>query len=158
MFPDPWPKKRHAARRILQADMMDILAQLIRPNGQLVLASDDPTAKSMACLQTAYGACGNFAGQRGVRQIGVTARRSLPATRYMNKAEQAWPAVLPGLFSNAARDALRCSALDGLPACLHYQAKPGITLCIHYCRVLMVGRWPTFLLRVVVMRSAQKGA
>ena len=45
MFPDPWPKKRHAARRILQPEMMDGLAQLIRPSGQLVLASDDPTAK-----------------------------------------------------------------------------------------------------------------
>ena len=87
MFPDPWPKKRHAARRILQADMMDILAQLIRPNGQLVLASDDPTAK-IWLLQTALAHA----------QFRWTARRpadwrhrppQLPATRYMNKAEQA---------------------------------------------------------------------
>ena len=87
MFPDPWPKKRHAARRILQADMMDILAQLIRPNGQLVLASDDPTAK-IWLLQTALAHA----------QFRWSARRpadwrhrppQLPATRYMNKAEQA---------------------------------------------------------------------
>ena len=87
MFPDPWPKKRHAARRILQPAMMDILAQLIRPSGQLVLASDDPTAKSWL-LQTAMSH----------PQFCWTARRScdwrqrppnLPATRYMAKAEHA---------------------------------------------------------------------
>ena len=87
MFPDPWPKKRHAARRILQPEMMDILAQSIRPGGQLVLASDDPTAKSWL-LQTAMSH----------RQFCWTARRPadwrdrpphLPVTRYMAKAEQA---------------------------------------------------------------------
>ena len=46
MFPDPWPKKRHAARRILQTALLDQLAVMIRPGGRLVLASDDPTAKS----------------------------------------------------------------------------------------------------------------
>ena len=87
MFPDPWPKKRHAARRILQPEMMDILAQLIRPSGQLVLASDDPTAKSWL-LKTAMSH----------PQFCWTARRPidwrqrpgyLPATRYMTKAEKA---------------------------------------------------------------------
>ena len=87
MFPDPWPKKRHAARRILQPEMMDVLAQLIRPSGQLVLASDDPTAKGWL-LQTAISH----------PQFCWTARRPadwrqrpphLPATRYMAKAEQA---------------------------------------------------------------------
>ena len=88
MFPDPWPKKRHAARRILQPEMMDVLARLIRPNGQLVLASDDPTAKGWL-LQTAMSH----------PQFCWTARRPanwrqrpphLPATRYMTKAEKAF--------------------------------------------------------------------
>ena len=87
MFPDPWPKKRHAARRILQPVMMDILAQLIRPGGQLVLASDDSTAKSWL-LQTAMS----------YQQFCWTARcpadwrdrpSHLPVTRYMAKAEKA---------------------------------------------------------------------
>ena len=46
MFPDPWPKRRHAGRRILQPAFLDQLATIIRPGGKLVLASDDPTAKS----------------------------------------------------------------------------------------------------------------
>ena len=86
MFPDPWPKKRHAARRILQPETMDVLAQLIRPSGHLVLASDEPTAKSWL-LRTAISH----------PQFCWTARRPadwrqrspcLPATRYMAKAEQ----------------------------------------------------------------------
>jgi len=87
MFPDPWPKKRHAARRILQADMMDSLAGLIRPSGQLVLASDDPTAKSWL-LQTAiahpafrWTACRPDDWRQRPQQ--------LPETRYMKKAEHA---------------------------------------------------------------------
>ena len=66
---------------------MDILAQLIRPGGQLVLASDDPIAKSWL-LQAALSH----------RQFCWTARRPadwrerpshFPATRYMAKAEKA---------------------------------------------------------------------
>ena len=45
LFPDPWPKKRHAARRILAPDVLGELARLIRPGGRLVLASDHSVAK-----------------------------------------------------------------------------------------------------------------
>ena len=46
LFPDPWPKSRHQNRRIIQPQMLDVLARLIRPGGSLLLASDDPTAKT----------------------------------------------------------------------------------------------------------------
>ena len=46
MFPDPWPKKRHAGRRILQQSMRDRLARLIRSGGSLRMASDHPIAKT----------------------------------------------------------------------------------------------------------------
>lgn len=86
LFPDPWPKRRHAARRILAPDVLDELARLIRPSGRLVLASDHSVAKSWllksACLHPAFG---------------WTARRpkdwrerpqQLVPTRYMKKAER----------------------------------------------------------------------
>ena len=53
----------------------------------------------------------------------------------------------PGLFSSAARDA-QTASIDWLPACLHYRAKSGILLSNNYCRILMVGRWPTFFIVV----------
>ena len=46
MFPDPWPKARHAGRRILNPEMLDSLAGLLRPQGLLRMASDHPIAKS----------------------------------------------------------------------------------------------------------------
>ena len=51
MFPDPWPKKRHAGRRILQKSMRDRLARLIRPGGSLRMASDHPIAKTWLLAQ-----------------------------------------------------------------------------------------------------------
>lgn len=42
LFPDPWPKKRHAMRRFIQKATVDELARVIRPGGELLLATDDP--------------------------------------------------------------------------------------------------------------------
>lgn len=43
MFPDPWPKTRHASRRFIQTDRVGQLADLLTPGGVLRVASDDPT-------------------------------------------------------------------------------------------------------------------
>jgi tRNA (guanine-N7-)-methyltransferase len=40
LHPDPWPKKRHWERRIIQPSMMDAMARAIRPGGELRLATD----------------------------------------------------------------------------------------------------------------------
>jgi len=39
-FPDPWPKKRHHKRRLVQPGFIDLLAQCIRSGGLLHLATD----------------------------------------------------------------------------------------------------------------------
>jgi tRNA (guanine-N7-)-methyltransferase len=39
-FPDPWPKKRHHKRRIIQPGFVALLAKKIRPDGMLHLATD----------------------------------------------------------------------------------------------------------------------
>lgn len=41
LFPDPWPKTRHHKRRFIQSEMLDILARVLRPGGELRVASDD---------------------------------------------------------------------------------------------------------------------
>ncbi len=43
LFPDPWPKRRTAKRRVVNRDNLDRLAELIEPGGELRIASDDPT-------------------------------------------------------------------------------------------------------------------
>ncbi|HVT33923.1 MAG TPA: tRNA (guanosine(46)-N7)-methyltransferase TrmB [Rhodanobacteraceae bacterium] len=39
-FPDPWPKKRHQKRRLVQPDFVALLASRITPGGRLHLATD----------------------------------------------------------------------------------------------------------------------
>ena len=39
-FPDPWPKKRHHKRRIIQTDFIQLLAKKLKPHGIIHLATD----------------------------------------------------------------------------------------------------------------------
>ncbi|TAH39838.1 MAG: tRNA (guanosine(46)-N7)-methyltransferase TrmB [Dokdonella sp.] len=39
-FPDPWPKKRHHKRRLIQAEFIELLATRVRSGGLLHLATD----------------------------------------------------------------------------------------------------------------------
>jgi tRNA (guanine-N7-)-methyltransferase len=39
-FPDPWPKKRHHKRRIVQPAFVELLARKLRPGGTFRLATD----------------------------------------------------------------------------------------------------------------------
>ena len=41
-FPDPWPKKRHHKRRLIQSAFVDLLASRIMPSGYLHCATDWP--------------------------------------------------------------------------------------------------------------------
>ena len=40
LFPDPWPKKRHRKRRLLSAATLDEIARILKPGGELRLATD----------------------------------------------------------------------------------------------------------------------
>ena len=86
LFPDPWPKRRHAARRILAPAVLDELARLIRPEGSLVLASDHPVAKSWllraACSQPDFRWTARRPADWRARP------QALVPTRYMKKAER----------------------------------------------------------------------
>lgn len=39
-FPDPWPKKRHHKRRIVQLPFLDLVADRLQPGGRLNIATD----------------------------------------------------------------------------------------------------------------------
>jgi len=43
MFPDPWPKARHAKRRFVHPELLHEVARVLRPGGEWRVASDDPT-------------------------------------------------------------------------------------------------------------------
>jgi tRNA (guanine-N7-)-methyltransferase len=43
LFPDPWPKARHAKRRFVHPAMLPLLARVLKPGATWRVASDDPT-------------------------------------------------------------------------------------------------------------------
>jgi tRNA (guanine-N7-)-methyltransferase len=43
LFPDPWPKARHAKRRFVHPALLPLLARLLRSGAEWRVASDDPT-------------------------------------------------------------------------------------------------------------------
>lgn len=43
LFPDPWPKARHAKRRFVHPQTVPLLARVLKPGAVWRVASDDPT-------------------------------------------------------------------------------------------------------------------
>ena len=43
LHPDPWPKARHAKRRMINHGPLDLIAAKLQPGGEFRLGTDDPT-------------------------------------------------------------------------------------------------------------------
>lgn len=53
-FPDPWPKRRHAARRLLDRDFLADVVRVLAPGGSFQFATDHaPYAEHADCLLAA---------------------------------------------------------------------------------------------------------
>ena len=83
MFPDPWPKARHAKRRILNLDMLNRLAGLLRPKGLLRMASDHPIAKSWLLAEVVRHQ--SFEWRARCAEDWRARPEGWPQTRYMQK-------------------------------------------------------------------------
>ena len=63
LFPDPWPKKRHHKRRLLQAAFAGLAASRLAPGGVMRLATDwQPYAQEMLEVLSAEARLENLAG------------------------------------------------------------------------------------------------
>ncbi|MCD4829731.1 MAG: tRNA (guanine(46)-N(7))-methyltransferase TrmB [Candidatus Cloacimonetes bacterium] len=40
LHPDPWPKRRHHGRRLIQRPILDVLAWLLAPGGEVIVSTD----------------------------------------------------------------------------------------------------------------------
>jgi tRNA (guanine-N7-)-methyltransferase len=50
LHPDPWPKARHAKRRMVNDGPVDLFARKVRPGGEFRVATDDPTYLTWALM------------------------------------------------------------------------------------------------------------
>ncbi|MBS4772700.1 MAG: tRNA (guanosine(46)-N7)-methyltransferase TrmB [Proteobacteria bacterium] len=51
LFPDPWPKKRHASRRFINPDNLREIARILKPGGILRVATDHKVYKGWTLRQ-----------------------------------------------------------------------------------------------------------
>ena len=64
-FPDPWPKRRHHKRRLVQPEFVALAASRLRPGGTLHLATDwDDYAVQMRATLRRRTAVGEHRGER----------------------------------------------------------------------------------------------
>jgi tRNA (guanine-N7-)-methyltransferase len=66
LFPDPWPKKRHHKRRLVQDEFVALAVRGLAPGGMLRLATDwEPYAQEMLAVLTATPGLANTADSAG---------------------------------------------------------------------------------------------
>ena len=77
-FPDPWPKKRHRKRRLVNANFLSSLARCLKPNGLIHIATDwDDYAQVIVDLISAESRLHNLSEQ------GISPRPTCrPETKY----------------------------------------------------------------------------
>jgi tRNA (guanine-N7-)-methyltransferase len=84
-FPDPWHKKRHNKRRLVQPAFADLLASRLAPGGLLHLATDwQPYAEHMLDVLEASADFANLAGPRG----SVPRPDSRPQTHFESRGQR----------------------------------------------------------------------
>ncbi|MDZ7825406.1 MAG: tRNA (guanosine(46)-N7)-methyltransferase TrmB [Gammaproteobacteria bacterium] len=84
-FPDPWPKKRHHKRRIVQPAFLEQLARRVAPGGRLMLATDwEPYAEWMREAIEAAPSWRNAGGADGF----VPRPAERPPTRFETRGER----------------------------------------------------------------------
>lgn len=79
-FPDPWPKKRHHKRRLLQTDFLDVLLAHMKPGAFLHFASD--WADYCLAVQALLASCPKLSFKRPSSGVEILER---PKTRYENR-------------------------------------------------------------------------
>lgn len=100
-FPDPWPKKKHHKRRIIQDDFIGLAARKMSPGGILHLATDwKPYAEHMLEVMQASRQFVNRSpgGGRGSRP------EWRPSTKYEKRGERLGHEVFDLVYERAAED------------------------------------------------------
>lgn len=78
-FPDPWPKKRHHKRRLIQPSFVETLADKVAPGGRVYIATDfESYAMEILEIMEAHPGFANQHETRGYQHH----RDDIPKTKY----------------------------------------------------------------------------
>jgi tRNA (guanine-N7-)-methyltransferase len=93
-FPDPWPKRRHHKRRLVNPEFVTLVASRLVPGGLLHLATDwEPYAQEMLAACTAEPALHNTAAEFATRPLWR------PVTKFEQRARDDGRVVRDLLFT-----------------------------------------------------------
>jgi tRNA (guanine-N7-)-methyltransferase len=84
LFPDPWPKRRHVKRRLVNKELLAALAQVMRPGAELRIATD--IADYLRTILIAFSAQRDFAWCCEAPADWSRRAADWPPTRYEGKA------------------------------------------------------------------------
>lgn len=85
LFPDPWPKKRHHKRRLVQPPLVALVTSRLRPGGALRLATDwEPYAQHMLEVLTGCSQLANLSPQGNF----IDRPADRPPTRFEKRGER----------------------------------------------------------------------
>ncbi len=87
LYPDPWPKKRHNKRRLVQGEFVTELARVLKPGGHLRFASDIDHYQAWALAHILDD--GHFSWTANRADDWRTAPDDHVPTRYEGKAKKA---------------------------------------------------------------------
>ena len=100
-FPDPWHKKRHHKRRLIQPDFVELLVSRLSAAGHLHLATDwQPYAEHMMDVLSANALLLNTAGQNNY----IVRPESRPETKFERRGHRLGHGVWDLLFEKRPRD------------------------------------------------------
>ena len=100
-FPDPWPKKRHHKRRLIQPAFVQQLRHCLRPGGRLHLATDwEDYARHMLEVMTAAEGFVNTAPGEG-----FSPRGARPLTKFERRGQGLGHGVWDLVFTRSEKDA-----------------------------------------------------
>jgi tRNA (guanine-N7-)-methyltransferase len=88
-FPDPWPKKRHHKRRLIQPAFVELLAAKLRTGGVLRLATDwEDYAQHMVVVLDGCARLKNCASAQSQHSASLWPFSERPATRPLTRFER----------------------------------------------------------------------
>ncbi|MEH3103118.1 MAG: tRNA (guanine(46)-N(7))-methyltransferase TrmB [Sphingomonas phyllosphaerae] len=86
LHPDPWPKARHAKRRMMNHGPLDLIAAKLKPGAEFRLGTDDPTYCRWAMMVMHQR--GDFVWQAHSARDFLERPADWPETRYERKARR----------------------------------------------------------------------
>jgi len=89
LFPDPWPKKKHYKRRLINDNFLKKVYPYIKKNGKIFIATDS-TSYLKSIMNSLYKTKYLFNWQNNKPQNWIYDNLDLPYTKFFKKAQNSY--------------------------------------------------------------------